>query len=416
MKRTSLAFLLGVALLAAPLALSARTRAVRSGPLDSPAAWLRHRALSQAAFARTVAPIADVVALGDVTHATHETYAAKQAIVPELVARGFRVIAFEAPYMEYKALDAYVLHGTGDPAAALNLPPYWFWDTNEILDLVRWARAQNAAGLTPPVRIAGIDATSPRVTAAEVVAYLERVDPAFAVEVAAIYHCFRPGYQGTNRCREKVATVRPAMLAKRDAYVLASSLEEYEEMLHAARVVEQGERDLVDHRYEKDPAMAENILRFVNRGQKVILLGHNEHWGRVPYLLDRPPLVPSAGSLLAAALGDRYFVLGSVISGGTFHAVQYSAGGRSGTIRTHAFPAPSTLDDFATLFAQAALPSTIIPLRGELPPWLAGTRTYRFAGSGVPTLEVPADFGAKFDAVLYVQTSTPTQLRHWPTF
>ena len=47
---------------------------------------------------------------------------------------------------------------------------------------------------------------------------------------------------------------------------------------------------------------------------------------------------------------------------------------------------------------------------------LAGTRTYRFAGSGVPTLTVPADFGMKFDAVLYVGTSTPTQLRHWPTF
>lgn len=411
MKRSALAILLLV-----PLALSARTRAVRTGPVDTPAAWLRTRALSYESFARMVAPAADVVALGGVTHATHEVDAAKQAIVPELVARGFRVIAFEAPYTEYKALDAYVLHGTGDPAAALNLPPYWFWDTNEILDLVGWARAQNAAGLTPPIRIAGVDATSPRVTAAEVVAYLQRVDPAYATEVAAIYHCIREGYKGTERCRTRIAGVRPAMTAKRDAYVLASSAEEFDEMLHAARVVEQGERDLVDHRYEKDAPMAENVLRFVHRGQKVILLGHNEHLGRVPYLLDRPPLVTSAGSHLAAALGSRYFVLGSVISGGTFHAVQYSAGVRSGVIRTHPFPAPATPDDFATLFAQAALPSAIFVLRGGVPPWLAGTRTYRFAGSGVPTLSVPADFSAKFDAVLYFQTSTPTQLRHWPTF
>src|SRR5215212_8238512 len=99
------------------------------------------------------------------------------------------------------------------------------------------------------------------------------------------------------------------MMAKRDAYVLASAaeepVEEYEEMLHAARVVEQGERVLVDHRYEKDRPMAENVLRFVNRGQKVILLGHNEHWGRVPYQLDSLPLVHSAGASLASALGDR---------------------------------------------------------------------------------------------------------------
>lgn len=415
MKRTALAILLIVPFVV-PLALSARTRAVRTGPVDSPAAWLRYRAWSPASFARNVAPAADVIALADVTHATHELYASKHAIVPELVARGFRVLAFEAPYTEYKPLDEYVLHGTGDPAATINFARYWFWDTNEILELVHWARAQNAAGLTPPIRIAGIDATSPRVTAAEVIAYLERVDPAYAVEVAAIYHCFREGYQGTNRCRTRIATVRPAMSARRDAYVLASSVEEYEEMLHAARVVEQGERILVNHRYEKDPPMAENVLRFVNRGQKVILFGHNEHWGREPYLLDLPPRVTSAGEHLAAALGDRYFVLGSVIDGGTFHAVQYSPGVRSGVIRTHAFPAASTLDDFGVLFAQAGLPSMIVSLRGELPAWLSGTRTYRFAGSGVPVLEVPADFGAKFDGVLYVQTSTPTQLRHWPTF
>ena len=411
MKRTVLAVLLLV-----PLALFARTRAVRTGPINSPAAWLRFHAQTPASFARSVGPAADIVALGDVTHATHETYAAKQAIVPELVARGFRVLAFEAPYTEYKALDEYVLHGTGDPAATLNLPPYWFWDTNEILELIEWARAQNAAGLTPPIRIVDIDATSPRVTAAEVIAYLERVDPTYATEVAAIYHCIREGYRGTDRCRTKIATVRTSMLARRDAYVLASSADDYEEMLHAARVIEQGERVLVDHRYEKDPPMAENALYYVSRGQKVILFGHNEHWGREAYLLDVPPRVTSAGQHLAATLGDRYFVLGSVIDGGTFHAVQYAPGARSGVIRTHAFPAASTLDDFGVLFAQANLPTMIVPLRGPLPEWLAGTRTYRFAGSGVPTLTVPANFGVKFDAVLYVQTSTPTQLRHFPTF
>lgn len=409
MKRIALLVLL------LPLALHARTRAVRTGPADTPRAWLRQHALSQESFAR-VAAAADVVALADVTHATHELYAAKQALVPLLVARGFRVLAFEAPYTEYKALDEYVLHGTGDPADTLNVAPYWFWDTNEILDLMHWARAQNAAGLTPPIRVAGIDATSPRVTGAEVVAYLERVDPALAVQAATAYHCMRGVYKGTNRCRTAIAAVRTAMTANRDAYMLASSLDEYEEMLHAARVVEQGERVLVNHRYEKDPPMAENVLRFVDRGQKVILFGHNEHWGRTSYLLDSPPRVTSAGEHLAAALGPRYFALGSLILGGTFHAVEYAPGGRSGAIRTHALPAASTLDDFSVLFAQAGLPWTIVSLRDSLPSWLAGTRTYRFVGSGVPMLEVPADFGAKFDGVLYVETSTPTQLRHFPTF
>lgn len=414
MKRTVLA--LSLLLLLPPFAIVARSRVLRSGPIDTPAAWLRHRALSHAGFVRLVATSSDVVALGDVTHATHELYAAKRSIVPLLAARGFRVIAFEAPYTEFKRLDEYVLHGTGNPAEALDVPLYWFWDTNEILDLVEWARAQNAAGLTPPIRIEGVDPTSPRTTAAEVIAYLQRVDPAAATEAQTIYHCIREGYTGTERCRAKVATVRVALLARRDAYVPASSPEEYEEMLHAARVVEQGERVLADGMAERDRPMAENILRRVAAGEKVIVLGHNEHWGRMPYQLDTPARFTSAGSWLASALGPHYFVLGSVLREGTFLAVKYAPGMRSGWIQSNTLPEPSTLDDYGVLFSRAGRSSMIVPLRGALPPWLAGTHRLRFAGSTVPTLEVDADIGAKFDAVLYVERSTPTQLRHWPRF
>ena len=364
---------------------------------------------------------ATVVALGDITHATREVYEAKRLLVPQLVAQGFRTIAFEAPYTEYKALDEYVLHGTGDPAAALNLPLYWFWDTNEILDLVRWAREQNAAGLTPPIRIEGVDPTSPRVTAAEIVAWLQRIDPAAATKTESIYRCIREGYGGAEWCRAAIHTVRSSMEANREAYTLASSAAELEEMLHAARIVEQGERVLAEGYDVRDEPMAENVLRRVKRGEKVIVLGHNEHWGRTPYILDDPTkLIPSAGSVLRAALGQDYFVLGSLALGGTFLAVQYEPGTRDGDIRVQVMDAPS-IDDFALLLSRAQLSAAIFPLRGSLPFWLAGTHRLRFAGSTVPsrertTLDVPADLGAKFDAVLYVHTSTPTSLRHWPRF
>jgi erythromycin esterase len=411
MKRAASALLL--MLLALPTT-AARMRAVRSTTLETPASWLRSRAVP---IARFDPGDAQVVALGDVTHATHEVYAAKQQLVPQLVARGFRTLAFEAPYAEYKALDAYVLHGTGDPAAALNLPLYWFWDTNEILDLVQWARAQNAAGLTPPIRIEGVDPTSPRAAADDVIATLRRIDPAAATEAETSYHCIRSGYRGTNRCRAAVASVRTSIEAKRDAY---APLVDVEELIHAARVVEQGERVLAEGYNVRDEPMAENILRRAARGEKVIVIGHNEHWGRTPYVLDDPNLlIRSAGSVLGSALGDRYFVLGSLALHGTFLAVEYTPGIRSRTIRTQVMPAPS-MEDFALLLSASGLETAIFPLRGALPAWLAGTRRMRFAGSTASPartmLDVPADLGAKFDAVLYVRRSTPTQLRHWPTF
>ena len=415
MKRAALALLM----LLSAATLDARMRAVRSGPpAESPAAWLRSRNALPSSIPRLIGN-AQVVALGDVTHSTHEVYAAKQELVPHLVAAGFRTLAFEAPYSEYKALDEYVLHGTGDPAAALNLPFYWFWDTQEILDLVQWARAQNAAGLTPPIRIAGVDPTTPRSTIAEVVAYLRRVDPPAAEKAATAYHCIRDGYTGADRCRTSVATVRTSMLAKRDAYVLASSLDEYEELLHAARVVEQGERILAEGYDVRDEPMAENVLHLAAH-DKVIVFGHNEHWGRTPYQLDSPRLLRSAGSFLGDALAERYFVLGSLALDGTFLAVEYAPGVRSGTIQTQVMTAPSS-DDVAALLAHANLDSLILPLRGGLPAWLAGTRRMRFAGSTVvsrerATLDVPVNLAEKFDAVLYVRTSTPTRLRHWPRF
>ena len=408
----------GLLLLAASASLGARTRAVRSGPIETPAAWLLHRAHALSRFDRLVGD-AHVVALGDVTHGTHEIHAAKQVLVPQLVAKGFRVIAFEAPYTEFKAVADYVRTGAGDPASILNSAPYWFWDTNEILDVIEWARAQNAAGLTPPIRLEGVDPTMPRTTAREVVTYLRRVDPPAAVEAETIYHCIREGYRGTNRCRTSIATVRAAMESRRETYVLASSLAEYEEMLHAARVVEQGERVLADFENERDAPMAENILRLAAR-DKVIVIGHNEHWGRTPYLLDDSDPILSAGAHLTTSLADRYFVLGSVVREGSFWAVEYEAGVTNGRIRTQVMTDPAP-DDFGVLLDQAGRETMIVPLRGALPAWLAGTHRMRFAGSTVPsrdraTTDVPADLGAKFDAVLYIRAGTPAQLRHFPRF
>ena len=121
---------------------------------------------------------------------------------------------------------------------------------------------------------------------------------------------------------------------------------------------------------------------------------------------------------LSDALGDAYFVLGSVLLDGTFLALDFDDG--RGEVRPQIMTAPSS-DDFALLFDQAGYESMIVPFRGALPHWLAGTHRMRIAGSSVQsrtktTRDLEADFGRKFDAVLYVRRSTPTQLRHWPLF
>ncbi len=402
----------------------ARTRAVRVGPIDTPAAWLRHHSIhftpdaDPAPFVRMIGD-ARVVALGDATHGTHETYAARQRLVPALVAAGFRTIAFEASYAEWARVDAYVSRGEGDPREAIQFSQYWFWDTREILELVEWMRARNAAGLTPPIRVVGVDSTEPHSAMEVVTAYLDRVDPAAAEETRVIYSCMHAFYTGTPYCKADIESVRPKIAAKREQYALATSDAEVDEILFAARVVEQGERILATRRAARDEVMAENILHFTDRGEKVIVIGHNEHWGRTPYRLVKPDLIKSSGGYLAESLGDAYFAVGSLLLEGTFQAIDYEQ--QIGVIRPQTMTAPSE-DDFARMFDQANLEAMLVPMRRRtLLPALAGTHRLRFAGSVAQsrdraTLDVEADLGEKFDAVLFFRRSTPTQLLHWPVF
>lgn len=404
-----------LALILCSLTAHARVRSVRSASGESREAWLQQRAVDDAGFV-ALARNAKVVALGDATHGSHETYAAKQRLIPMLVAEGFRTIAFEAPYAEWAKLDEYVLRGTGDPAAALNFRMYWFWDTDEILEIIEWSRAQNAAGLNPPIRITGVDSTEPVSAAAMVVDFLRRVDPAAAVDAESAYACLSQMWLGASFCL--VDDVRVAMEAKRALYATTRSEAEVEEILHVARIVEQGQRVIATSHAARDEVMAENIAWHAARGEKVIVVGHNEHWGQTPYRLVHPATIKSAGMYLSESLGDGYVVLGSVLLDGTFLAIDRE--GAFGEIRPQIMTAASS-DDFAVLLELAGRDELIVPMTGALPNWLSGTHRMRIAGSAVPsrtktTLDLPADFGKKFDAVLWVRRSTPTRVRHWPMF
>lgn len=408
MKRLGLLFL--VLLVAIPL-VAARRRAVGSGPIDSPIAWLHHFAIP---FDRDLSPLlemtrgAKIIALGDATHGTHELFASKQRLVPLFAQHGYRTIAFEAPYAEFRAIDEYLLHGTGDPGQLIESRRYWFWDTQEVLELLRWARAQNESGLTPPIRVAGIDATEPFTASRVVVEYLNTVDPKLAYEVESNYACLGPTrYIPSPYCRQLVLEVRPRLAGMP------------EEILHAARVVEQAEEVVATNLAARDAMMAENALWLANRDGKVLIWGHDEHFGRLPYTLLDPKPVKSAGAYLAEALGDEYFVIGSVLLEGTFFAVDYV--NYIGNINVQNMTAPHP-EDIALKLAPAGIDAMIVPLRDrELPEWLAGMQHVRIGASGVPsreqaTLDLVVDLGKKYDALLYIRRSTPSGVRHWPTF
>ena len=185
-----------------------------------------------------------------------------------------------------------------------------------------------------------------------------------------------------------------------------------DEVIHAARIAEQGEEGL-----DRDSAMAENIEWLAERAGtgNIVVWGHNEHFGRLPYTLNNPNGTKSSGSMLAERYGAAYVPIATIALKGMFNAMEFT--GLDGSSVIGQYPmAEATSDDYATYFASAAMPRMIVPLRGALPSWLALAHPIRIAGSNIstrssPTVTLNEELSRRFDGVIYIELSTPTKLR-----
>src|SRR5205085_1637542 len=95
---------------------------------------------------REIVGDAMVVGVGEATHGTHEFFTMKHRIFRFLVERmGFTVFSIEAALPECDRIDQFVHTGEGDPSALIANMHFWTWNVDEVLDLVLWMRAYNAA-------------------------------------------------------------------------------------------------------------------------------------------------------------------------------------------------------------------------------------------------------------------------------
>ena len=75
-------------------------------------------------------------------------------------------------------INRYVLDGIGDPKKAIAGIYFWTYDTEEVLDLIKWMRLYNANPDNPKkVKFYGLDVQDPQRAARVMLAYLKKVDP-----------------------------------------------------------------------------------------------------------------------------------------------------------------------------------------------------------------------------------------------
>src|SRR6202023_1468651 len=224
--------------------------------------------------------------------------------------------AIEANWPESVAVDDYVLRGTGDPAKALAGLYFWTWNTEEVLDMIRWMRTYNAdPSHAHKVRFLGFDMQTTKVAGPVVASYLGKVDPDYAQRMSSPLATL-----GKDNLRQAEAAESAAALAaakallerfdeRKAAYIAASSLSDWDLARQHAVILEQAAELAAAKRSDsRDHAMADNIGWILSRepaGTRMVVWAHNGH---INYT--SPAAYSAMGDWLRQKFGADYLSIG----------------------------------------------------------------------------------------------------------
>lgn len=324
---------------------------------------------------------ARIVALGEATHGTREFFQFKHRVLEFLVAKmGFNLFAIEASEPDAIAIDDYVLTGKGDPAIALGNLGFWTWNTEEVLDMIRWMRMWNDdPSHKTKVRFYGFDMQNP----------------------AASQRLLR---------KWLTANLPDALplLERKELAPLAARLDAYSPHDSAWQTARHFVELLTEDRSARDRSMAQNIewiMQHEAPGSRMVVWAHNGH-----VFADPLPFAPDGtmGVNLRKKFGPQMVVIGFAFDHGSFQAVDQ----KKGLIVHNAAP----LDDrsFDHALATSAPPLFVLdlrPSRGATRQWLDSPLPMRSVGAVYDDAN-PKSYVSRihplrgFDAIFFINETT----------
>ncbi len=333
-----------------------------------------------------------LVLLGEASHGTHEFYRERARITRRLVEeKGFRAVAVEADWPDAYRVNRYV-QGAGEDGDAeealggFRRFPTWMWRNAEVLDFVGWLRDRNerdgaASGLAG---FYGLDLYSLYTSVAEVIAYLELVDPPAAELARERYACFEHfgGEQAYGRavtlgvsepCQRGVVAQLTELQRDAERYLRRDGFAAEDEQFYAeqnARLVAGAERYyrsmFADHGTSwnlRDRHMAETLERLSDHlsrhGEpaRIVVWEHNSHVGdaRATEMGRRGEL--NLGQLARERWPGETFLLGFTTYAGTVTAASsWDAPAERKRVR------PALPESFEALLHEAAEPRLLVDL------------------------------------------------------
>ncbi|HMK37690.1 MAG TPA: erythromycin esterase family protein [Bacteroidota bacterium] len=367
---------------------------------------------------------ARIVCLGEATHGTREFFQLKHRMLEFLVTEmGFTIFGIEATMPEGFDVNEYVLTGSGDPEKALAGLYFWTWDTEEVLDMIRWMRQYNAVPAhTKKVKFYGFDMQFAPRAARVTREYLHRVEPDQDVRTDSLLSVLADpvlvdSYSQLPLGRKHefmgaIDSIRGLLNERKQRYIGRSSLREWQLTCQHANVLAQyleafiipGESGAV-----RDSSMAQNIRwisDFEGRDSKMVVWAHNGHVGAFS-----GGGVDGMGVHLRRMFGSEMFVFGFAFNEGRFQAMDADSGG------LHPFTvggAPGGSLD-STLAAAglsiAAIDLRSLPKEGPVARYFGGPLQTRSIGAVFSDRSASNFFALQeiprlYDAVLFVESTT----------
>ncbi len=398
---------------------------------------------------------ARIVAMGEGTHGTAEFTRVRARMLEYLVKeKGFTVFALEASWAGSRALNAYVQGGEGDGKALLQRYARlsWPWRTQEVLDTLNWMRSYNARpGTVTKLRFTGFDLQDAVSAVDWIVEYLRaNAGDADADRADNLLSCIRfslnnalavgryaaRGLKGAQTCADNIGTVQRLLENRRVTLEKASSPLEFKEVFRAAQVLSQENlydtgrflNPLIDAIAVRDAFMADNIAWLERTyGQKTVVWAHNGHVTFAPEIaFGWKPM----GAFLRERYGGKYFVIATTFYQGSFNAQLVSADlartftaallGLAQNPSEQRVPSPEANSFEAICHSSGKtqfLLSLRVPKTAETA-WLWKPRRFYLVPQNLPPFETPtrdwysyqATLPLEFDAVVYLEESTPTRL------
>lgn len=394
---------------------------------------------------------AQIIALGEATHGTREFVRLKHRFLQCLVVnRGVRALLIEANFAETIPLYRYVVFGEGDPVDAVQALRFWTWQSEAILEMVKWLRAFNRdRPVNDRVRIFGIDVQSPEGSISHLHEYFRRVDASLPEFVRVEFDSVEEWIQTNGTTRESEISTNPDRFAAMLRNHLQENKSEYADhagmtewklalgtvtALEFALVYRRNQPPsgvdtietmvrLMSMRDRAMTAVVEWVIDSVD-AEPIVVWGHDAHINRQKQAVRGTDVAGvSLGSLLTNRHGDAYRAVGFAFGRGSFRALggrdSGADSGRGHRLQNHTLESPlsGTVEDVFDALEQSPMLVNVRAARmDDRLSALLSEPCLRFSVGGAYDPESPRVFTTEyilenaFDALCYVSTSSPPRL------